>query len=59
MLCELDRLARRYNTDPWTVLHWAPERVALASLAMCAATDYAVSVVKQRGHSVQHVVIVE
>ena len=38
MLVELDRLAHRYHTDPWTVLHWPPERLALASMAHRAMT---------------------
>lgn len=36
---ELDAIARRYHTDPWTVLGWPPERVAMAALAMRAANE--------------------
>lgn len=35
----LDRLARRYHTDPMTVLGWEPERIALAKLCMDAGED--------------------
>jgi len=31
MLATLDTLARRYGTDPWSVLEWHPARLRLAS----------------------------
>ena len=34
MLAVLDRLARRYGVDPWTVMRWSPERLGLAMAAM-------------------------
>jgi len=33
----LDTIARRYGTDPWTVLQWPPERVAMAWTCIEAA----------------------
>jgi len=35
----LDEIARRYNTDPHTVLHWTPERIGLAHTCMQAAKE--------------------
>jgi len=34
MLATLDAVARRYGTDPWTVLEWHPARLALASACL-------------------------
>jgi len=33
----VDRVARRYGTDPWTVLHWEPARLAVAIECVAAA----------------------
>ena len=54
MLIELDRIARRYSADPWEVLQWPPERVALASMCLRAATQEIVDNAKMHAANGTH-----
>ncbi len=35
----VDEIARRYSVDPWTVIHWPPERLTLARTCMLAGKE--------------------
>ena len=35
----VDEIAQRYHVDPWTVIHWSPERLTLARTCMLAGKE--------------------
>lgn len=49
LLMTLHRLADAYHTDPWSVLEWAPERVALAVAALDQADATRAERIRRQG----------